>query len=220
MKTNLLLFFLLLSSISFAQSIVLDPANSSNMMTSTATDKGILIPRMTAAQRSAISSPAIGLMVYQTDAVVGFNTLVKTTTEAAGANCATGGVRLDYGLDANTNNTLDANEIVAALTKYICNGVVGSQGIQGMAGAAGAAGMAGTNGEIVLSGPANPVSRTGIDGDFYINTTTRTLFGPKAGGAWPTGISLVGPTGATEAKGAAITTGLQGIQGATGWSLH
>lgn len=31
------------------------------------TDKGFLPPRMTSAQRTAISSPAIGLMVYQTD---------------------------------------------------------------------------------------------------------------------------------------------------------
>jgi hypothetical protein len=36
------------------------------------TDKGILIPRMTAAQRGAIASPATGLMVYQTDATAGF----------------------------------------------------------------------------------------------------------------------------------------------------
>jgi len=34
--------------------------------------KGLLIPRMTSAQRSAISSPANGLMVYQTDEISGF----------------------------------------------------------------------------------------------------------------------------------------------------
>lgn len=37
-----------------------------------ATNKGILIPRMTAAQRAAILAPAEGLLVYQTDSVVGF----------------------------------------------------------------------------------------------------------------------------------------------------
>lgn len=36
-----------------------------------ATDKGFLPPRMTAAQRLAISPPAIGLMVYQTDGTAG-----------------------------------------------------------------------------------------------------------------------------------------------------
>ena len=46
-------------------SAVLDIQSSSN-------DKGILIPRMTQAQRNAISSPATGLMIFQTDGNVGF----------------------------------------------------------------------------------------------------------------------------------------------------
>jgi hypothetical protein len=36
------------------------------------TDKGLLIPRMTSGQRTAISNPANGLMIYQTDGVAGF----------------------------------------------------------------------------------------------------------------------------------------------------
>lgn len=75
----------------------------------------------------------------------GQNSLVKTTTEAAGANCTTGGVKVEYGLDANNNGTLDASEINASLTKYICNG---TQGIQGTTGATG---IAGTNGQNSLS---------------------------------------------------------------------
>ena len=38
----------------------------------TSTSGGLLIPRMTNTQRDAISSPATGLMVYQTDGTVGF----------------------------------------------------------------------------------------------------------------------------------------------------
>ena len=38
----------------------------------TSTSKGALVPRMTSAQRTAISSPATGLLVYQTDGVAGF----------------------------------------------------------------------------------------------------------------------------------------------------
>jgi trimeric autotransporter adhesin len=37
-----------------------------------ATNKGMLVPRMTAAQRAAIATPATGLLVYQTDAPAGF----------------------------------------------------------------------------------------------------------------------------------------------------
>jgi hypothetical protein len=37
-----------------------------------ATKKGVLIPRMTASERLSISSPAVGLLVYQTDGTSGF----------------------------------------------------------------------------------------------------------------------------------------------------
>jgi hypothetical protein len=35
------------------------------------TTKGFLVPRMTSAQRTAITTPAEGLIVYQTDSVIG-----------------------------------------------------------------------------------------------------------------------------------------------------
>lgn len=34
-----------------------------------------------------------------------------------------------------------------------------------------------------------------MDGDFYINTNTSFLFGPKTAGVWGAGTSLVGPAG-------------------------
>jgi hypothetical protein len=45
--------------------------NASAILQADSTTKGFLPPRMTNAQRSAISSPAVGLMVYCTDAVEG-----------------------------------------------------------------------------------------------------------------------------------------------------
>ena len=60
-----------------------------------------------------------------TNGANGKNTLAKTTAEVAGANCATGGVKMEYGLDTNNNGTLDAGEVNASLTKYICNGADG-----------------------------------------------------------------------------------------------
>lgn len=47
------------------------PDNSA-MLDVGSTSKGLLIPRMTLAQRNAISSPATGLLVFQTDGTAGF----------------------------------------------------------------------------------------------------------------------------------------------------
>lgn len=44
----------------------------SAMLDVKSTTKGFLVPRMTAAQRTAISSPATGLLIYQTDDVIGY----------------------------------------------------------------------------------------------------------------------------------------------------
>ena len=47
-------------------------ADSSAMLDVSSTTKGMLIPRMTAQQKNAISNPATGLLVYQTDGENGF----------------------------------------------------------------------------------------------------------------------------------------------------
>lgn len=98
-------------------------------------------------------------------------------------------------------------------------GATGPQGLQGPAGATGATGAAGANGvdgKTVLNGTSDPSSGTGVAGDFYINTSSKNIFGPKVGTNWGTGVSLVGPTGPQGATGATGPQGLQGPTGATG----
>jgi hypothetical protein len=68
----------------------------------------------------------------------------------------------------------------------------------------------------VLYGSGAPASGTGVDGNFYINTATNFIYGPKASGAWPAGTSLVGPQGAQGIQGPTGTTGATGATGATG----
>ena len=90
-------------------------------------------------------------------------------------------------------------------------GLAGSQGIQGIQG------LAGARGNSVLSGTAAPTAAIGSDGDFYINTATNVLFGPKAAGAWPaTGQSLIGPQGMAGVQGLTGSQGIQGVQGSAG----
>lgn len=46
--------------------------NSSAMLDIQSTQAGLLVPRMTEAQRNSIGNPAMGLMIYQTDGTAGF----------------------------------------------------------------------------------------------------------------------------------------------------
>jgi hypothetical protein len=61
-----------------------------------------------------------------TNGTNGLNALIKTTTEPAGANCTNGGTKIETGLDANGNGVLDAGEVNASQTKYLCNGLSGT----------------------------------------------------------------------------------------------
>jgi collagen type VII alpha len=82
-------------------------------------------------------------------------------------------------------------------------GATGSAGATGSTGATGSAGAAGADGKTVRNGSGAPSGGTGVDGDYYIDNTAHTIYGPKASGSWGSSTSLVGPTGATGATGAA-----------------
>jgi len=74
MKRLLLLFLIFCSLFSYSQNVGIGtttPHASAALEVKDST-RGILIPRMTMAQRNAIQNPAEGLMVYQTDSTFGF----------------------------------------------------------------------------------------------------------------------------------------------------
>ena len=64
----------------------------------------------------------------------------------------------------------------------------------------------------ILNGKGAPISKLGIDGDFYIDTRSLSLYGPKKSGKWPSAQSLQGATGAI---GAAGSDGRNGNDGRT-----
>jgi hypothetical protein len=123
----------------------------------------------------------------------GKNTLILTTTEPPGANCATGGTKQQYGLDTSDNGALEPSEINASLTKYICNGLAGTAanawGLTGTAGTT-AANFIGTtdnkpvviktnntqamnidpNGSVTISSgiPGPLVTKLYVEGDSYV----------------------------------------------------
>lgn len=75
----------------------------------------------------------------------------------------------------------------------------------------------GTNGNTLRSGAGAPAATIGAIGDFYIDTTAKTIRGPKTASGWPAvKTSLVGPQGPKGATGAQGPRGATGPQGPTG----
>lgn len=71
-KLKVILLFCLSIAVNAQTGIGTSTPDSSAKLEVSSNNKGILIPRMTSAERGLISSPANGLLVYQTDGVVGF----------------------------------------------------------------------------------------------------------------------------------------------------
>ena len=53
-------------------------------------------------------------------------------------------------------------------------------------------GGGGSGGMPTLSGVGAPSDSAGVDGQLYLDTATKTLYGPKAAGSWGAGIALTG----------------------------
>jgi hypothetical protein len=54
--------------------------------------------------------------------------LVRIDNESAGANCATGGMAIKVGIDANSDGQLNDTEVNSSLTQFVCNGPKGADG--------------------------------------------------------------------------------------------
>jgi hypothetical protein len=97
-------------------------------------------------------------------------------------------------------------------------GPAGPEGLPGPQGPEGAVGPAGLSGRTLLNGTGSPTDELGSDGDFFIDTVAKQLFGPKLNGNWNAfpPVSLVGPQGPAGQEGPAGAMGPQGPAGPEG----
>ncbi len=59
------------------------------------------------------------------------------------------------------------------------DGEIGTDGLKGEQGIQGEVGPAGADGSIMYSGEGEPAASTGIEGDYYCDSATGMLYGPK-----------------------------------------
>jgi len=70
----------------------------------------------------------------------------------------------------------------------------------------------------ILNGKGAPITSLGINGDFYIDTRSLLIYGPKAKGKWPLPQNLQGPIGATGVTGVSGSDGKNGSDAKSGTS--
>ena len=244
MKKITLLTFILFSILSYAQvGINTNTPDSSSALDIESTTGGILIPRLTETQRDAISSPATGLMIYQTDQTTGFyfyDGIAWTRIEGVvGPQGETGpagptgpqgpqgiqGVAGNDGADgADGSNGSSAYEIwIAAgntgteaefLVSLVgAQGETGVQGPQGIQGETGATGPAGPTGPQGPQGPQGVAGNDGADGSNGSSAYEIWIAAGNTGTEAEFLASLVGAQGETGVQG---PQGIQGETGATG----
>ena len=99
--------------------------NASSLLEIKSTTKGLLIPRMTQAQRNAITSPATGLMIYQTNATPGFYYYGGGGWKSVAAKAW--GLTGNAGTDSSINfiGTTDAHPLVFRV-KNVKSGIIDS----------------------------------------------------------------------------------------------
>lgn len=117
-KLLLLSSMIILTLFINAQSVAVNTdgttAHGSSIFEAKSTNKGLLIPRMTSAQRSAIAAPALGLLVFDTDTktIWAFNGIVWSNLTSAGG----GSLTLPFSQSVNmaTSSFLVTNQGTAA----------------------------------------------------------------------------------------------------------
>jgi hypothetical protein len=220
--------------------------DASSIVEMQSTTQGVLVPRMTTAQRLAIATPGNGLLVYDTNFDCFFYYVAATTTwmnmctsssstgpvgptgpTGVGTTGATGptGPTGIHCWDTNMDGVNDPAEDVngdGSWNTLDCAGATGAAGANGATGAAGAAGPTGAAGVTGATGATGPtgfgIGPTGPTGPTGNNGTNGTT-GPTG----PTGATgnngtngANGATGPTGATGNNGTNGTNGTNGATG----
>jgi hypothetical protein len=137
----------------------------------TSTTQGMLVPRMTATQRGLISSPATGLLVYQTDAPAGFyfyNGTAWTTLSSGGSGDNLGNHTATQDLNMGGNSITGANNITATGTATLGGNAYPT--------------TTGTNGQVLKTNGAGTLSWGSSGGNsFEVYATVTTAYTTSLG---------------------------------------
>lgn len=171
-----------ISAVTFAQNnigIGTSTPNSSAILEINSTNKGLLTPRMTTAQRNAIITPAQGLLIYDTD----LNALYHYNGNAWAAVGGSGGFSLPY--SGSTNQAGEAFSITNTGTGTAISGAVSANSVAAVEGSSTA-----TVGGYGVLGTSSSATGFGVAGN---NITGTAVYGFSSGsGTALRGVSVSG----------------------------
>jgi len=167
MKTKIILFIVLIIAFCnccFAQqgvsiNITGAPPDNSAMLDVVSNNKGILIPRMTTSQMNLISSPANGLIIFNTDSSCFFffnstSWISLCNNGIIGPTGPTGSQGLQGLVGPTGLNGIDG--VTGATGPTGADGLIGPTGLQGITGATGVDGATGSTGLQGIQGVTGP----------------------------------------------------------------
>lgn len=166
------------------------------------TSKGVLIPRMTSAQRQMIPNPTNGLLVFDVTNVGFWYFDGVQWVQPFGPTGPQGPVGI-VGIDGPTGPQGPTGQASTVVGPIGIDGITGAQGPQGSAGPTGMQGVVGIDGITGVTGNQGLVGATGPQGTQGIvgvqgligNTGIQGITG-IAGGTGPQGVAgILGPTG-------------------------
>ncbi|WP_276516739.1 hypothetical protein [Ornithobacterium rhinotracheale] len=174
------------------QTAFLDASSSIQWNNSTNIGKGLVFPRTDLTQLKTLIAIPNGLATaypHRLDGMLVYNTATGTS--------GIGNVQVKPGFYYYENKS---NSLNGGTWKAMGAG----------------ASIKGEDGKSLLSGTTAPNTSTGKVGDFYINTTTNQIYGPKTSSSWGSPTSLVGPQGPVGARGPQGVAGPAGPKGDKG----
>jgi uncharacterized protein (TIGR02145 family) len=168
MKKITLIALMLFTALGYAQvGINTNTPDASSALEIESTTGGILIPRLTETQRDAITEPATGLMIYQTNQTTGFYFFDGTVWTKIDGVAGPQGEAGSQGIQGTQGDI----GLTGATGPSGANGADGSAGVQGAQGEAGSQGIQGTQGDIGLTGATGPSGANGANGSNGIDGT-------------------------------------------------
>ncbi|MDB9721160.1 hypothetical protein OAA67_04705 [Winogradskyella sp.] len=190
------LTIIVLTSICFAQA----PEKMSYQAMVKDSNGGLVISQTIGMQISILQTSTTGTAVYVETQTPTTNVNGLVTLEIGTGNVVSGDfTTIDWSSDTyytktETDPTGGANYTISGTSQLLSVPYALYAKTSGSS-----AGPAGQDGNTILNGVNDPTTE-GNDGDFYVNTSNSTMFGPRTAGVWGAGISLVSNGGANSKR--------------------